>query len=251
MTFCTWYKFIHLFLTDRCFIPRKQFSSVCLVIKNLSKIKSSQIKEARLTTFVPEWIDSKQIYLSIHYVRSESNHRFYERNNSTILFARRVVNQKEVTWDVTDLIRDMIKLNRSVPHEIGLFVECIEQFCGYNDPFSKSDVLRPNSLATLVVDTLTTMRLKKRLFKRRVNERSFDEEQRDEQLQTCPSFLHIHRNQTRCCLFKYTLTTEQIEHNDGLRFILLPKNLPLNLCHGRCIGKFRDLFQAAWLSLLC
>ncbi|KAH8868145.1 hypothetical protein KSF78_0003911 [Schistosoma japonicum] len=57
-------------------------------------------------------------------------------------------------------------------------------------------------------------------------------------LQSCPSFLDKNKRETKCCLFRYTLNKMQMDQNDKLRFIIFPHHLPMNMCHGRCIGLY-------------
>ncbi|KAK4474936.1 hypothetical protein MN116_002042 [Schistosoma mekongi] len=57
-------------------------------------------------------------------------------------------------------------------------------------------------------------------------------------IQSCPSFLDKNKRETKCCLFRYTLNKMQMDQNDKLRFIIFPHHLPMNMCHGRCIGLY-------------
>ncbi|CAH8871765.1 unnamed protein product [Trichobilharzia szidati] len=102
-------------------------------------------------------------------------------------------------------------------------------------------ILSENAQIILNMKTPEMLQLERHyLSRKRLTPRSFlaDSTGHSFQPQSCPSFLDRGQYETKCCLFRYTLNKLQMDENDKLRFIIFPHHLPLNMCHGRCIGLY-------------
>ncbi|CAI2734983.1 unnamed protein product [Schistosoma spindalis] len=103
-------------------------------------------------------------------------------------------------------------------------------------------ILSYNTQIILEMKTLKIIQLENQyLLKKRLIHRSFLTEpikSINHIIQSCPSFLDKNKYETKCCLFRYTLNKMQMDQNDKLRFIIFPHHLPINMCHGRCIGLY-------------
>ncbi|CAH8664631.1 unnamed protein product [Schistosoma curassoni] len=105
------------------------------------------------------------------------------------------------------------------------------------------NILSDNTQIILEMKTLSIIQLENQyLLKKRLIQRSFLIESTKSSIQhitqSCPSFLDKNKYETKCCLFRYTLNKMQMDQNDKLRFIIFPHHLPINMCHGRCIGLY-------------
>uniref|UniRef100_A0A5K4F662 TGF_BETA_2 domain-containing protein n=1 Tax=Schistosoma mansoni TaxID=6183 RepID=A0A5K4F662_SCHMA len=105
------------------------------------------------------------------------------------------------------------------------------------------NILSYNTQIILNMKTLNILQLENQyLIKKRLIHRSFLIESNKlinhYNIQSCPSFLDHNKRETKCCLFRYTLNKMQMDQNDKLRFIIFPHHLPINMCHGRCIGLY-------------
>lgn len=148
----------------------------------------------------------------------------------------RASNKQEVTWDITAAIADLKTHLNQVAYPVIMTVECtgMTAVTMWNVPPVK-EILIADRQAVIELLTAKTLQVKMSYNRRRLSSRSVSAQSRRSNL--CPSFMDGERHLAMCCLFEYTLSKQQMDANPKLRFIIFPQHLPLNLCHGRCVGK--------------
>ncbi|CAH8602321.1 unnamed protein product [Dicrocoelium dendriticum] len=102
----------------------------------------------------------------------------------------------------------------------------------WKKPINCPSILWPDSQVTLELYTKSVLDVINKYTTRKLIPRSLYGFPEDP---ACPSFLNPQRDSAKCCLFKYSLDVMQMRENRGLDFIVYPKYLPLNMCHGRCV----------------
>ncbi|KAF8560900.1 hypothetical protein P879_08037 [Paragonimus westermani] len=193
------------------------------------------------------WIDPTKIALTAYAIDlrgKQSEQEVFQLDNSSHLFgtfAASRMHKQEVRWDVTEMIIDLQRRKNSSWFPLILIMNCLDQNCRFSHdswrlhthPAFSNLILLPETQAVLELYTQSTIGLVKLYGDRRVQKRSIPSPDSD-----CPSFLDPNVRHTRCCLFRFTLNKQQMDQNDMLRFIIFPHHLPINLCHGRCIGVY-------------
>ncbi|KER30547.1 hypothetical protein T265_13153 [Opisthorchis viverrini] len=238
--------------TGKCSLTRDQQPYPCLIIRKPIEFPESPIILARLSAFVLPWIRPDNLALSVHFL-DETQHHFEEDifrlDNVTKIFDSFNVNwfsEREVKWDVTAAMVDIQRRQSSQSYPIILTLHCVNEKCRtdttiwhlFSHPEFKEAILSPDGQAVLELYTDSTVDLVKKYGRRRLIGRSTSGDYHRRNGNNCPSFLDRDRQEAKCCLFRYTLTKRQLDQNDKLRFIVFPHHLPLNICHGRCIGLY-------------
>ncbi|VDP67284.1 unnamed protein product [Echinostoma caproni] len=233
--------------TAQCSMSRTEPSQTCLIFRNPIAFPVEPVTVAHLSAFIEPRASLCDIQLKLHFL-NPLEHQFTEdvfhlpMTSAKDLgrFAQLANTRQEVTWDITAAVADLKSRLDQAAYPVIMTLECTGASKDTSwDVFSNTaDILTPDRQAVIELLTAKTNQAKSVYSHRRLSGRSLGSNGGRSNL--CPSFMDGERHMTSCCLFEYTLNKQQMDANPKLRFIIFPQHLPLNLCHGRCVGAPTD-----------
>ncbi|TPP56235.1 hypothetical protein FGIG_02008 [Fasciola gigantica] len=233
--------------TAKCSLSETGPVQTCLVLRHPISFPDEPVTEARLSAFIEQKAVACDIYLKLYSLSSAANQFkddvFYLHTSGSEPnlgpLTRRARSKREVTWGITGPTADLKTYLNEVTYPVIMTLECASarDDTPRNMPHVK-EILTPDRQAVIQLLTAKTQQMKATYNPRRLSSRSLGTEPSGRNL--CPSFIDGARHLAMCCLFEYTLNKQQMDANPKLRFIIFPQHLPLNLCHGRCVGAHVD-----------